>query len=97
MLPAHAGMILSIILPSCFLIDVTRTRGDDPTQNLTETGAEECYPHTRGWSLDDSIREIKDEMLPAHAGMILIDFSREKRGTDVTRTRGDDPIKKLDQ
>ena len=48
MLPAHAGMILIADNSEGRLIDVTRTRGDDPIRGITIDIGGKCYPHTRG-------------------------------------------------
>ena len=48
MLPAYAGMILSIFAKHNSDTRAPRIRGDDPRYNGVYQPARECSPHTRG-------------------------------------------------
>ena len=49
-LPAHAGMILTVSPILALYRNITRTCGDDPSLNLWKVVNNEYYPHMRGWS-----------------------------------------------
>ena len=71
MLPAHAGVILASFGIKGMFIHVTRTREGDPCDEGVIYLIDECYPHTRGWSLLLKAEQQHQQMLPAHAGVIL--------------------------
>ena len=89
--PAHAGMILIFEIPSSLQLSCTRTRGDDPNFSSILQRISTLYPHTRGWSYELMQSTGLVDVVPAHAGMILIFEIPSSLQLSCTRTRGDDP------
>ena len=71
-LPAHAGVIPTRYLSSKVGKSFTRTRGGDPNNLVLEFNYFVFYPHTRGWSLVTMRQRQLHQVLPAHAGVILL-------------------------
>ena len=71
---------------------ITRTCGDDPRTEYGHNRKSSYYPHMRGWSWALSVCLCFQTILPAHAGMILIEYRADKQGENITRTCGDDPV-----
>ena len=90
-LPAHAGMILTIWLSTHFAENITRTCGDDPESRNDTDLSYPYYPHMRGWSLFLLVGYPWYLILPAHAGMILPLKTWRSKLLNITRTCGDDP------
>ena len=49
------------------------------------------YPHMRGWSYQNAIVRPTLDVLPAHAGVILIYHKEIEKWKSITRTCGGDP------
>ena len=96
-IPAHAGMILFLLLLQIKPCRYTRTRGDDPECWLYNVVLCKLYPHTRGWSWSEYFGADILSVIPAHAGMILSWWAKHYQTTRYTRTRGDDPLPKRKQ
>ena len=47
-LPTHVGMSLSFTEADSSLVSAPHTRGDEPQDQVDETTAQECSPHTWG-------------------------------------------------
>ena len=90
-LPAHAGMILTMTPFSKGMINITRTCGDDPDIAFKYFSTLPYYPHMRGWSWHFSRFAWNGKILPAHAGMILVPDLVDTVSAYITRTCGDDP------
>ena len=67
--PAHAGMDPHRPLPAAWLIRLPRTRGDGPFEGAMNQVRAVAPPHTRGWTLEDTVRAEERVGSPAHAGM----------------------------
>ena len=90
-LPAWAGMILSIHRRPLFLGSFTRMSGDDPMLIKLANTAVKFYPHERGWSFVPTHLQIHYYVLPAWAGMILASLCILSSILSFTRMSGDDP------
>ena len=92
-LPAHAGVILAIQLLMLTHQCITRTCGGDPSANRHFVSRRPYYPHMRGWSSDTTETCHLEAVLPAHAGVILMELVLLVAGACITRTCGGDPPK----
>ena len=90
--PAHAGVILVVMLTLHFVNYFSRTRGGDPGEIEFEIIIEEFFPHTRGWSSTITLSGTEKLIFPAHAGVILSWSIIEWLYKNFSRTRGGDPI-----
>ena len=90
-LPAHAGVIPGLHDNTKFEDCITRTCGGDPHRFSFLWWENEYYPHMRGWSqqLVKILMQLK--VLPAHAGVILYEYSQSCYTRRITRTCGGDP------
>ncbi len=50
-LPAHAGMVLVVVVDPRGDCGAPRARGDGPRRERADQGDDECSPRTRGWSV----------------------------------------------
>ena len=90
-LPAHAGVILSLTEYPVKLIGITRTCGGDPKIATDNLLISRYYPHMRGWSWFAWVFSVDTRVLPAHAGVILKEVSESLGFDSITRTCGGDP------
>ena len=91
--PAHAGMVpppaSGRTIGGCF----PRPRGDGPLTSADRTAIELFPPPTRGWSLSPPYHCSRDNVSPAHAGMVpRLDCTWHGRKC-FPRPRGDGPAK----
>src|SRR5690625_835883 len=77
--------------PSCAAPSAPRTRGDGPSRSSTGSLEGGCSPHARGWSLPHGGLFVREDVLPARAGMVPpLPLTPMPHG-GAPRTRGDGP------
>ncbi len=89
--PAHAGMVphqASILDPQ---ERFPRPRGDGPARETASRSSFRVPPPTRGWSLPNTLLQVRKRGSPAHAGMVpALLLGAVSRGW-FPRPRGDGP------
>ena len=91
LLPAHAGMVPPGQEPFGRVSSAPRARGDGPV-GVHETGEKPgCSPRTRGWSHSSALAHRKRNLLPAHAGMVPVNWTQAGAVRPAPRARGDGP------
>ena len=71
---------------------ITRTCGGDPRHRTLFRDSRWYYPHMRGWSSRYQDWLFWWFVLPAHAGVILMESAKNVSKSRITRTCGGDPI-----
>ncbi len=89
-LPAHAGMVLTVPSDDFTVSGAPRARGDGPALTRAFTHVQGCSPRTRGWSR--RARRVPARTgAPAHAGMVPGVIRPAGAGGGAPRARGDGP------
>ena len=91
LLPAHAGMVLSVSVSSGWTRSAPRARGDGPRTMTLRSVTGRCSPRTRGWSPAQQRAGRLADLLPAHAGMVPDPVRAATQPTPAPRARGDGP------
>ena len=94
-LPAHAGMVPPRRRTSAQAARAPRARGDGPWGTSRPRPPATCSPRTRGWSPRTGNPLLRDEVLPAHAGMVPWSAWNVTPWFCAPRARGDGPLGKF--
>ena len=90
-IPAQAGMILSSHLVRSISVGYPCTSGDDPGPLSRMNNHSRLSLHKRGWSPILHNNKLHLKVIPAQAGMILINTKSESTSYSYPCTSGDDP------
>ena len=90
-LPAHVGMVRTLVSRRDTLVGSPRSRGDGPPTLIEPAPCLRFSPLTWGWSQYCHIRAHRNEVLPAHVGMVRSISTRQRILHRSPRSRGDGP------
>ena len=89
--PAHAGMDPLRVPGRGPRRGLPRTRGDGPVARCLQRRHDPASPHTRGWTLYNTMVSAWHSGFPAHAGMDPGRTAPRFGARGLPRTRGDGP------
>ena len=91
-LPAYAGVILMNEVRQWCFSNSSRVCGGDPIVIIINQNDFSFFPRMRGWSFRVSEKKVKSKILPAYAGVILLQSFNLQETGNSSRVCGGDPI-----